>query len=206
MGRRVIVNLEAKILSAVLKINAKDGFSNISTKKIAKKLAISEPVIFAHFNTKQGLLDASFRYAWKLIAPSFGTPRSLLIRDSREGLRIYREKTDLLLHEFKLPLLYVYDYLNSSCSQSEFADQVMADTRCMIEEYFKSQAPSFTAYDLDLIAKQNIHLSLVYLVEILRNKLVRSERSEAIYYTLRRNGYLALVSCDLSAYKGPDKK
>jgi AcrR family transcriptional regulator len=203
MGRRVIVNLEEKILSAVLRMNANEGIAKISTKDLAKKQGISEPVIFAHFETKQGLLDASFEYAWKLIYSSFGQPVSLLAKDPAEGFKIYQEKTDFLLKQGKMPLLYVYDYLNSSFCHQDFADLVMKDTHDAIENYFRSQAPHLTEYDLDLIAKQNIHLSLIYLVDIFRKKLVRSERSDAIYYTLRRNGYLALLQSDLSAYQEP---
>jgi len=206
MGRRVIVNLEDKILSAVLRMNASEGIAKISTKNLAQKLAISEPVIFAHFVTKQGLLDASFEYAWKLIYSSFGQPLSLLTKDPAEGFKIYQEKTDFLLKNRKMPLLYVYDYLNSSFCHQEFADLAMKDTRDAIMSYFRSQAPHFTEYDLDLIAKQNIHLSLIYLVEILRKRLIRSERSDAIYFTLRHNGYIALLQSDLSAYQEPKKK
>lgn len=205
MGRRVIVNLEEKILSAVLRMNASEGIAKISTKNLAKKLEISEPVIFAHFATKQGLLDASFEYAWKLIYSSFGQPVSLLAKDPTEGFKIYQKKTDFLLKNQKMALLYVYDYLNSSFCNQQFADLTMEDTRKVIMGYFRSQAPQLTEYDLDLIAKQNIHLSLIYLVEILRKRLIRSERSDAIYFTLRHNGYLAILQSDLSVYQEPKK-
>ena len=79
MGRRKILNLETKIFSAVIKMNAKEGISNISTKLLAKKLGISEPVFFSHFITKQGLLNASFDYAWQQIYTYFGVPTSLML-------------------------------------------------------------------------------------------------------------------------------
>jgi AcrR family transcriptional regulator len=205
MGRRVIVNLEGKILNAVLKMNASVGIANISTKVLAQKSHISEPAIFAHFLTKQGLLDAAFEQAWKMIYQSFGKPVSLLASDTDEGFKIYQKKTDLLLKESKEPLLYVYDYLNSSYCRQDFADLVMADTLNTIKDYFHAQDPALSAYDLELIAKQNIHLSLVYLVDIFRGKFIRSERSDAIYYTLRHNGYLALIHCDFSPYPEPKK-
>ena len=83
--------------------------------------------------------------------------------------------------------------------------RVMADTLNTIKDYFHAQDPALSAYDLELIAKQNIHLSLVYLVDIFRGKFIRSERSDAIYYTLRHNGYLALIHCDFSPYPEPKK-
>jgi hypothetical protein len=43
-------------------------------------------------------------------------------------------------------------------------------------------------------------------VNIIRKRIVRSERSDALYYTLRHNGYLALLQTNLDAYKGAKSK
>lgn len=60
MGRRTIKNVNEKIIDGVLKETFKNGISNLSTKKLTAKLGISEPVLFSHFKTKQGLFDAVY--------------------------------------------------------------------------------------------------------------------------------------------------
>lgn len=47
-----------RILSVALELFAKDGFSSVSTSKIAKRAKVSEGLIFRHFESKKGLLDA----------------------------------------------------------------------------------------------------------------------------------------------------
>lgn len=203
MGRRKIENLEPKILAGVLRMNAKEGIANISTRKLAKKLGISEPVLFSHFMSKQGLLDAAFEYAWGKIYGDFGVSRSLLEKDFAQGFAIYRAHTDSLLSKSKDPILFAFDYLTSSFRAKEFSDLVMKDAKDALKGFFLGEDPQLTPYDLDLIVNQNIHLSLIYLVEILRGNILRSERSDAIYYTLRRNGYLALLKANLSPFASP---
>jgi AcrR family transcriptional regulator len=192
MGRRGIPNIENKILNAVLKADAKEGLYGISTRDIAKKLAISEPVIFARFGSKKGLLEAAFAYAWGQIYEDFGVPRSLLASDEEEGLTIYQERTTNLLKK-KLPVLYVFDYLVSPFNNLPFTEATMMNSYSLIQDYFHSLKPTLQKEDTLIIAKQLVFLSLTYLEDILRGRLVREERSDRIYYTLRRNGYLALV-------------
>jgi AcrR family transcriptional regulator len=65
MARRKLgSDIDERIMDEVMKSAMRQGLCFVSTKRIAAKLKISEPVIFAHFKTKQGLLDASFKRAW----------------------------------------------------------------------------------------------------------------------------------------------
>jgi Transcriptional regulator len=205
MGRRKIVNLEQKIFVAVLRMNAKEGFSNISTKSMAKKLHVSEPVFFSHFLTKQGLLNATFDYAWKQIFPNFGIPTSLMESDFDKGFKIYQTKNDVILAKWPNEILFVHDFLNASHGDIAHADQTMKETMDMLKGFFAAADPQLSPYDLDILARHTLKLSLGYLVEIIRGNLVRSQRSDALYYTLRHNGYLALRQTNLSLYKGPEK-
>jgi AcrR family transcriptional regulator len=64
MGRRKLVpNINEKIMIEVMKMTMKVGTGLVSTKEIAKKLEISEPVIFTHFKTKADLMNATFLLA-----------------------------------------------------------------------------------------------------------------------------------------------
>ncbi len=47
-----------KILNAALELFAQDGFKATSTNKVARKAGVSEGLIFRHFESKDGLLQA----------------------------------------------------------------------------------------------------------------------------------------------------
>ena len=47
-----------RILDAALKLFAAEGYANVPTSKIAKEADVSEGLIFRHFGSKEGLLDA----------------------------------------------------------------------------------------------------------------------------------------------------
>lgn len=49
---------KANILSAALELFAKEGYKSTTTAKVAKKAAVSEGLIFRHFENKDGLLKA----------------------------------------------------------------------------------------------------------------------------------------------------
>lgn len=49
-----------KIILASLKLFAKNGYDATPTTLVAKEAGVSEGLIFKHFGTKQGLLDAVF--------------------------------------------------------------------------------------------------------------------------------------------------
>lgn len=52
-----------RILEAALALFAKQGYAATSTNAIAKKAAVSEGLLFKHFGSKQGLLDALLKEA-----------------------------------------------------------------------------------------------------------------------------------------------
>ncbi|MEX0288181.1 MAG: TetR/AcrR family transcriptional regulator [Flavobacteriaceae bacterium] len=51
------------ILTTALELFAREGFSSVSTKKIAAKARVSEGLIFRHYTNKQGLLSAIMEQA-----------------------------------------------------------------------------------------------------------------------------------------------
>ncbi|GAB5474568.1 MAG: hypothetical protein Mars2KO_26670 [Maribacter sp.] len=54
-----------QILFAALKLFANEGYKAISTNKIAKAAQVSEGLIFRHFLSKQGLLEAILEQAFE---------------------------------------------------------------------------------------------------------------------------------------------
>jgi AcrR family transcriptional regulator len=77
MGRKAIKNIEKKILGEVMKEAFKNGIAAVSTKEVAHKLHISEPVIFAHFETKQNLMVKTFEEAWNALPHTVAFPASV---------------------------------------------------------------------------------------------------------------------------------
>lgn len=71
MARRTLVNIEGKILDAVVNKGAKYGVDNVSTIQIAKKCGITEPTIFVHFKTKTNLLYQAYLYVEKKLDDEF---------------------------------------------------------------------------------------------------------------------------------------
>ncbi|NJO89696.1 MAG: helix-turn-helix transcriptional regulator [Chloroflexia bacterium] len=49
---------QENILKAALQLFAKEGFYATSTSKVAKQAGVSEGLIFRHFGSKEGLLQA----------------------------------------------------------------------------------------------------------------------------------------------------
>lgn len=49
---------QQKIINAALVLFAEEGFKSTSTSKVAKKAEVSEGLIFRHFTSKEGLLEA----------------------------------------------------------------------------------------------------------------------------------------------------
>lgn len=49
---------QESILNSALKLFATEGYASTSTSKVAKAAGVSEGLIFRHFNSKEGLLNA----------------------------------------------------------------------------------------------------------------------------------------------------
>ncbi|MEM1337031.1 MAG: helix-turn-helix domain-containing protein [Bacteroidota bacterium] len=59
---------QEKILNAALELFAHEGYNVVSTSKIAQKAGVSEGLIFRHFESKQGLLNAILQQAFDKVA------------------------------------------------------------------------------------------------------------------------------------------
>ncbi len=63
MARRKLRNLDNRILKKTVIHGAEFGIDEISTKKIAEEIGITEPTIYVHFNTRNNLLLLANEYA-----------------------------------------------------------------------------------------------------------------------------------------------
>lgn len=76
---------QEKILDTALELFANDGYSAISTSKIAKQAGVSEGLIFRHFKNKKGLLDALVKKAEMRLSVIWGG--LLISEDPKEVIR-----------------------------------------------------------------------------------------------------------------------
>jgi len=59
-----------QILSTALRMFGQEGYKATSTARIAKEAAVSEALIFKHFGSKQGLLDAILNQGFEALQAS----------------------------------------------------------------------------------------------------------------------------------------
>lgn len=121
MGRKILHNVDGKIMDEVIRETFKYGIAMISTKDVARRLHISEPVIFSHFKTKQNLIDQTFVAAWSKmpVRVIFPTPdvdiRNPIIYEA------YIARFDEVL-SYPKELVYLDSYYHSSYYRKDFAD------------------------------------------------------------------------------------
>lgn len=151
MGRRKLVNdIDEKIMKEVMRQTLKVGTGLVSTKAVAKKLGISEPVIFSHFNTKSELMDQTFAYAWKSFeAKNFfelgegiplNQPVAFYLPYIRETLSHSRE------------LVFAQHYLASSMCHRDLVLKAWAPTMERFKAIFRSFNPTMPEADCDFLS------------------------------------------------------
>src|SRR5574344_885344 len=137
MGRRKLVsNIDDKIMAEVMRMTMKVGTGLVSTKEIAKKLQISEPVIFTHFKTKAKLMNATFLKACEPLKADqiLKVCREKGIWASSED---YRPALKWAL-SFKKETVYIHHYLASSYYDNEVAMRALTpffkEARSVLED------------------------------------------------------------------------
>jgi len=107
MARRNLRNVDERILSRVIHEGAVNGVGNISTKKIASALRITEPTIYVHFQNKDNLTFSAYK---KAFASLYGGTSS----EKNEGRCDSLERSILVLLQnakrFPEETIYVFNY------------------------------------------------------------------------------------------------
>ena len=63
MARRKLRNLDNRILKKIVAHGSEYGIDEISTKKVAEEIGITEPTIYVHFHTRNNVLLVANEYA-----------------------------------------------------------------------------------------------------------------------------------------------
>lgn len=107
MARRNLRNVDERILSRVIHEGSVNGVSNVSTKKIASALRITEPTIYVHFQNKDNLTFAAYK---KALASLYGGTAL----EKGEELSDALERNILILLQsakrFPEETIYVFNY------------------------------------------------------------------------------------------------
>jgi AcrR family transcriptional regulator len=154
MGRRKLVaNIDDKIMVEVMKMTMKVGTGLVSTKEIAKKLGISEPVIFTHFKTKVDLMDATFVKACipllndQIAKVCFEKGCSATFEDYKPAL--------IWALSFKKETVYIHHYLASSYYNDKVVHEALRPFFEQARKALKALAPenplSTEQYDFLLV-------------------------------------------------------
>jgi len=159
MGRKTIHNVDEKIMDEVIREIFKYGIAMISTKDVAHRIHISEPVIFAHFKTKQNLIDQTFAYAWGKIPEEaiFPSP-DIDIRDPKIYEAYVARFNEIL--EYPKELVYGDAYYHSSYYHKDFAEKSMGGI-------VESLIPVFALYQTGRSEEQRRLMVVRYLENII---------------------------------------
>jgi AcrR family transcriptional regulator len=158
MGRRKLVaNIDEKIMNEVMKMTMKVGTGLVSTKEIAKKLQISEPVIFTHFKTKANLMNATFVKACAFTAED-QIARVCLEKGAQATFADYKPAI-LWTLTFKKEIVYIHHYLASSYYDNEVVFQCLKPFFDTLKTAMKKlgASPEITPEEYDFLTYAYFH-------------------------------------------------
>lgn len=155
MGRRRLDDkIDEKIMSEVMRQTVKSGTSLVSTKGIAKKLGISEPVIFTHFRTKADLMNATFVFAWK---PFLDDPILKVVKEHGDDVRFEYYKTAMVeTLSWKKETIYIHRYLASGYFNSVVVNKTTASYLKSLTGILKNFNSAIPENDFTLIARSYV--------------------------------------------------
>lgn len=159
MARRKLRNLDERILKRVIYYGAKNGVGDISTKKIASDLRITEPTIYVHFKTKVNLLrsaydmilNATYEVEKKALDPLMGKKDEFIKAAPTLWLSLLNHA-----YQYREMVIYAFEYRHSA-TEDENAD---TKERQLLTEFFMSMSEDPTAYIPSATVRQFLHLAI----------------------------------------------
>jgi len=155
MGRRRLdEKIDEKIMAEVMKQTVKMGTGLVSTKEIAKRLGISEPVIFTHFKTKADLMNATFVFAWK---PFLRDPILEVVKEHGRDTRFeyYKAAMEETL-TWKKETVYIHHYLASSYFNAAVVNKTTASYLKSLTGILQDFNGTIPENDFTLIARSYV--------------------------------------------------
>lgn len=204
MARRKLANnINEKILDECMRLAMHHGLAVVSTRDIARDLGISEPVIFTHFKTKRGLINATYARAFSSfdgIIILEGVDKSIPEEAAYQAvepqiLESLKHKKELsFINQYAASLQY-YDYA--------FVQKVQAHYRSVLVSLFKSFWPHEERLDFDLLANQYIEDLIAALYHIAMGDYPNTERTRRMLQNLILYGVKGAIRLDLENSGAP---
>jgi AcrR family transcriptional regulator len=176
MGRRSIRNIDAKIMNEVMRETFQRGIGMVSTKGVAKRLHVSEPMIFAHFKTKQNLIDQTFAYSWGRIPQETIFPNPDVNIYDPQVYASYVSRFNEILN-YPKELVYSDAYLHSSFYNADFAEDVMASMFSRLVPVFQKYQTGRSLEQRRLMVYRYIQSTVSALSQIAHGYIARSDEN-----------------------------
>lgn len=193
MGRRTLIDIDNKILNAVMAQSYRHGIESISTKEIASKLGVSEIVIFSRYKTKAGLLESTFVKAWNTIPHVFSFPMSESIEDKKKAFLAFQKEVKESF-SYKKELVYVLQYMNAHAGPHDRILAIQKPYRDEIGKTFLSLKPNLTLLELEQIEDNYIETTLTTYMHFVKNHYPMDYNSLSFYFLVRDYGYQGFIS------------
>lgn len=190
MARRTLRNLDERILNRAIYYGAEKGISNVSTKKIAFDLKITEPTIYVHFKTKNNLLKEAFKKASKT---------AFLVVES-EDMSTPDKVGEVFKHHFyevlnqakahKLEVIYSFNFRNCPLYEPHydaFFDPLETIKKAILVAYHHGKNETWSLIDSivsDLVTKE-IDL---FINEVVQDRVDLNQTTALFMATLIENG------------------
>lgn len=137
MGRRIIHDLNGKIMRGVIHETNRRGLAALKVPKVAERAGVTESVVYMHFNTKQELVDRTFAYVWKKLPWSSLYPLlKVNPTDPFFERRCRSYFADLLGYNDEI--IFLESYFHSEFMHPEFIEKVQTP---VLEIMAKENAP-----------------------------------------------------------------
>lgn len=126
MSFRHLDNIDEKIIDATIRVGSTNGANKLSTKEIAKACAISEFVIYDHFQSKENLVSV----ADKKVFDYFYAKAEEIMPGSEEGLYAFWNKmVDVMIEKadynaFEINYGHLYPRALAAADYSAFMAEV----------------------------------------------------------------------------------
>lgn len=157
MSRQPLKDIEERILRQVTLAAATEGLGFVSTKRIADRLKISEPVIFTHFKTKENLLLKAYQRAFRIYEeafyPSIIAPEKSTMEE-RERKR--EEAIDALLDNHREELVFIGQY--QACQGLHLPEAIRTTPQTIRESLMKSFRKMGNASEEDITLLSDFYL------------------------------------------------
>jgi AcrR family transcriptional regulator len=175
-----------------MKENFKYGIAGVSTKRIASRLGISEPVIFAHFQTKENLMVSTARAAWDQLPHKMAFPKVLTAEEDHRAFLEYKEKVEAWLKK-PLPVAYLADFSNSRYSEYSLMLEMMKPYTDEIAQTFSAINPKIPEGSIRVLAERFIESSITTIYHMVMGHHPHDDKTLMLYYGSRIYGMVGML-------------